>query len=196
MSRYSISLSSWIIQDGNYSDFHSGDHVAFAVECSGFGLLLPSPPPANGRPTAHLTDDDLYEVTGQIVHWTEQWQCLDIGIVSFCQQPPILPSRQGQWVNGWIDLAVDSYFYAAQLSLQPDAPPRIYDWEIEAIEMRVAPYIEVAPRIKAPDSQRIQWQPVNQTDAWHDQGGLAEYRLHCRLLDRRPRRSLMAAQNL
>lgn len=187
MNSYTVELASWIIQDGNYADFQRGETRAFAIEFSGFGLLVPCSPPVDRRLTARLADDDLYEVTGRIVHWTPQWQCLDIGVVAYCDAPPTQGLQQGQWVNGWVGLGVDPFFYAESFSRQADAPPLIHDWVIEEIHVRVAPFIEVAPRTMAPDPTRTRWQAIERTNAWTDQGGQALYRLRCRLLDHPPR---------
>jgi hypothetical protein len=39
VEQWSLSLDSWIVQDGNYPDFESGQHAEFAVEFD-----FPEPP--------------------------------------------------------------------------------------------------------------------------------------------------------
>ncbi|HYW59089.1 MAG TPA: hypothetical protein VE909_01095, partial [Xanthobacteraceae bacterium] len=94
------------------------------------------------------------------------------------------------WVRGEIFIGIDPFFYFERLAREPDAPALIYDWEIEKIEMQTAPFIEVRPRLRERDPARLGWTEIAETDAWKDDGGLADYVLHCRRLDGSPRHAV------
>jgi hypothetical protein len=82
-------------------------------------------------------------------------------------------------VRGEVLIEVDPFFYFERLAHEADAPALIHDWTIEKIEMQTAPFIEVRPRRRERDPARLGWKEIAKTDAWNDDGGLAEYLLHC-----------------
>ncbi|MBC7951901.1 MAG: hypothetical protein H7Z12_08830 [Rhodospirillaceae bacterium] len=184
-----IELSSWIIQDGNYPDFQRGQLAAFAVEF-GAAFLTPCQPPDDHRPAAQPVENDLYQITGRVIHATPEWQCLDMGIRVYCNHASPGHLNEGEWVQGQTGLGVDPYFYFGHFAQQQGAPALIYDWWIDAIEVQTAPFVEVSPRVMARDESQSRWEPLDRTDAWNDQGGRAAYRLTCRLNDSPPRKWL------
>lgn len=183
-----IEMSSWIIQDGNYPDFQRGELAAFAVEF-GAAFLTPCQPPEDRRPTVQLVENNLYQITGRVIHAPLGWHCLDIGIQIYCNHSSPGHIKEGEWVQGQIGLGIDPFFYFEELAQQSDAPALIYDWWIDAIEVQTAPFVEVAPRMMARDKSQSRWEPLDRMDAWNDQGGMAEYRLTCRLNGSTPRQS-------
>jgi hypothetical protein len=70
----------------------------------------------------------------------------------------------------------------------------IYDWTIDAITMQTAPFVESrnerGQRVFTRDESKSAFKKVQQTNAWDDDDGHAEYVLHCQLHDRPPRRTL------
>jgi hypothetical protein len=77
-------------------------------------------------------------------------------------------------------IGIDPFFYFEGLAYQPGAPALVYDWKVEKIEVQTAPFIEVAPRMMAPDPAQLGWKEIVETNAREDAG---EYLLHCSRLD-------------
>jgi hypothetical protein len=187
-----IALDSWIIQDGNYGEFQTGDVTTFAVEfwTQDHALALAAPAPA-GPSIQHVTDAT-YRIHAPIVYLAPRWWVIDIGIPVFQEQVPPAGTALGQWVQGEINLGIDPFFYFERLAQARESPPLIFEWTIDAIDMQTAPIVETSPGIRARDPARHGWKRIAQTDAWHDDTGDATYLLHCRLKNRAPRHSLTA----
>src|SRR6185369_1052413 len=175
-----LGLSSWIIQDGNYEDFAQGDLAAFAVEFYAPKNLLESLPSLDKRPSMRHLEDSTYEVLGQVIHISEDWWAIDIGIPIFQEQAPPNGMVLGRWVRGSVWLGVDPFFYFERLSHDPGAPAMIFDWKIEVIEIQTAPFVEIEPRHMVRDKALLGWKSVERSDAWNDDNGHAEYLLRCR----------------
>ncbi len=174
----SIGLDSWIVQDGNYGDFKVGERTPFALEFGG-RLARHEHAEAPVRAMKHV-ENFSYEITGLIVHLTDEWWVIDAGVRMFCEQRPPEGLELGTWVTGEIDLGVDPFFYFERLAHQDGVPALIYDWVIEAISIQTAPFIEVEPRLMARDPTKLAWKPITETQATLDDGGHAQYVLHCR----------------
>jgi len=186
--RLVIGLSAWIVQDGNYGDFSRGDRAAFALEFCPSATLSDGEP--QSTPSLVHVGNALYEAIGRVVHVADDWWTVDFGTLAFQDAKPPTNVRPGTWVRGEIFIGIDPFFYFERLAREPDAPALIYDWEIEKIEMQTAPFIEVRPRLRERDPARLGWTEIAETDAWKDDGGLADYVLHCRRLDGSPRHAV------
>ncbi len=183
--RLVVGLSSWIIQDGNYSDFARGDDVAFALEFY---------PPAElelvncqARRILSHSGGPWYDIVGKVAHVADKWWAIDIGFVVFRDEAPPKGVKVGCWLKGKIYVGIDPFFYFESLAHQPDAPALIYDWRVERIEMQTSPYVphpQDDPRkmVFARDPERQGWIEIDKTDAWQDDQGSADYILHCRRL--------------
>lgn len=79
-------------------------------------------------------------------------------------------------------LEVDHFAYFETHAKREGIPPAVYPWTITGIWRQTAPHI-LDPRLNAyvRDPARLGYAPLEQTDAWHDDGGHAEYLLRCRL---------------
>jgi hypothetical protein len=183
---WAIHLDSWIIQDGNYDDFSRGQDAAFAVEFYPDELVVVS---AGDRTASHL-GGNRYHIEGEVAFASQGAWVLDCGLRIYQQEPPPARVVQGMSVRGEVVLGVDPFFYFEELAKLPGMPPLVYGWHIERIERDMAPWIEVASGGFERDPSRPGWNDVEATDAWNDDGGLASYLLHARLLDRRPGRHL------
>ena len=185
-----VGLSSWIIQDGNYGDFSRGDHAAFAIEFYASTELTAVNP--RRRPTRSLihVGDAQYRTVGQVVHVAEDWWVIDAGTQLYREDKPPHAVQVGHWLEGEICIGIDPFSYFERLTLQPNAPPLIYDWTIEKIEMQTAPFIEIHPRVMGRDPERLGWKEIASTDAWKDDEGRAEYLIHCKRADGPARRTL------
>ena len=184
-----VRLASWIIQDGNYGDFKRGDRAAFALEFYASTNLDEVEPETPPMPSLTSAGRALYKALGQVVHIGDDWWALDVGVLIFREEKPPQNVRLGGWMSGDIHVGIDPFFYFESLARQPSAPALIYDWEIEKIEMQTGPFVEVQPRLRKRDPTRLGWSEIDKTDAWEDDGGSADYILHCRRLDRPARRT-------
>jgi hypothetical protein len=175
-----IGLSSWIIQDGNYPDFLHGVN-AFAIEFAG-ALLEEFVPDQEVQPSLSHLQEHIYDAIGQVVHVADDWWVIDVGVLAFREHEPPAHVRKGAWLRGEISIGVDPFFYFEALGKQSGAPALIYDWDLQKIEMQTSPLIEVRPRVLARDPAKLGWKEIAKTDAWEDDGGHAEYLLHCSCL--------------
>jgi hypothetical protein len=185
-----VELSSWIIQDGNYGEFARGDQAAFALEFYASHELVTFEPEGTPMPSLINAGAPLYKASGQVVHVADDWWAIDVGIAIFREETPPYSVRPGSWIRGAVHVGIDPFFYFERLAVQPDAPALIYDWTIEKIEMQTAPWIEVRPRLMERDPERLGWKEIDRTDAWKDDGGHAQYLLHCKRLPTPARRTL------
>jgi hypothetical protein len=185
-----VGLASWIIQDGNYGEFERGDHRAFALEFSASTELDKVKPEGEHTPFLERSWGAMHKALGKVVHMTVDWWAIDAGILIYneAQKPP-RDVQLGDWVTGEIYVGIDPFDYFERLARHPDAPALIYDWKIEKIEMQTSPFIKRQPWLVSVDLSRPGLMEIETTNAWVDDGGLADYVLHCRRLDGPARRT-------
>jgi len=119
----------------------------------------------------------------------DDWWAIDVGILAFREERPPANVRQGSWLRGSAYIGIDPFFYFERLARQSGAPALIYDWKIVKIEVQTAPFIEVKPRVTERDQSLLGWKEIAETNAWDDDGGHAEYLLHCRRISGPARRT-------
>lgn len=186
--RLVVGLAAWIIQDGNCRDFFRGDRAAFALEFyAPRGLEVVESENASDPSLTHA-GSGRYEAAGRAIRLAEKWWAIGFGVLAFAERAPPL-AEPGQWVRGEIGLGVDPFFYFEWLRCDADAPPLIYDWTTEKIEMQAAPSIGVRPRWRERDPTWLRRKEVARTGAWNDDEGSAEYLLHCERYDGPARRT-------
>jgi hypothetical protein len=177
-----VGLDSWIVQDGNYPDFVTGQRTDFALEfASRSGLRL-----LDGAHEASVRwiEGSRYEVTAQIVHDEPNAQVLDFGILAYhfigIEDPTHQP-RIGAWVTGELNLSVDPFFYFDQLAHAEGFPALIYTWTVQEILQKVGgePLHIGADRAHADTSQ--DFVRIEKTDVWGDVSTLPSYLLRCRM---------------
>jgi hypothetical protein len=203
-----IGLDGWVLQDGNYTDFVTGDRRQFALE---FGYRrdrrlqrLPSPGSSSLRYTGH---GQTYEVTGQLVRASAEPQgdafVLDFGLrayASWMVLDDLEPPAAGDWLSGEVHLSVDPFFYMDELAGLPGMPALIYTWTVVEIELDETPSLLVEhghPLYVGPDEglrrvrdpERESWRTVDRTRMWDDDGS---YRLRCQLDEAEPTTSMRA----
>ncbi len=186
VSRWDIDLASWVIQDGNYTDFCVGDLATFALECHG---------------TVHTGEEDhkavrriggerRYEIQGQVLYRAADVWVVDFGIRAYCERGLSDGVEPGSFVVGEIDLGIDYYVYKEFLHMRPGFPELGYAWRIDRILQVSAPYIPTTTPWGAParmrDMASASYTAIERTNAWEDEDGHAEYILQCTLLDPRP----------
>jgi hypothetical protein len=176
-----IGLDSWIIQDGNYPDFVTGQRTDFAVEFASRSGLR--------RAEAHAVSlrwiaGSRYQVTAQVVHDEPHAQVLDLGILAYHFigiEDPEHQSHVGAWLTGEINLSVDPFFYVENLASEEGFPALIYTWTVQEVLQRSGGN---APRTGS-DHDRVDTAHdvvrVERTDAWGDVTQVPSYVLRCRL---------------
>jgi hypothetical protein len=185
-----VGLGSWIIQDGNYGDFKRGDRKAFALEFWASAELDKVKSEVAPIPSLETSWGAIHKALGKVVHMTDEWWAIDVGILIYtdAQEPP-KDVGLGDWVSGEINVGIDPFMYFERLARHADAPALIYDWKIEKIEMETSPFIKRRPWLVPIDLSRPELMEIETTNAWVDDGGLANYILHCRRLDGPARRT-------
>ena len=173
-----IGLASWIIQDGNYGDFDAGMRSQFALEFFSKNLTSLEEHAVRKSSIKHI-EDDQYRVVGTIAHAKPDWIGLDFGFLAYQCSVRSEDYKVGAWYRGDISLGVDHYLYFEKLSNQTDAPPMIYTWSIDSIELLTAPWVEEPSGLKKRDTRNWGWKRVKKTDAWKDDNGNTEYLFSC-----------------
>jgi hypothetical protein len=79
-----------------------------------------------------------YRTSAQVVHVADDWWVINAGTLLFCEQRQPRAAQLGSWLGGEIYIGIDPFFYFERLALQRDAPPLIYDWTFEKIEIQTA----------------------------------------------------------
>src|SRR5678809_1457968 len=104
--RINVGLSSWIIQDGNYDDFHVDQEISFALEFEVYSIA-----PSNQTSTTAIhTQGSRYQVNGKVVFHTKAASVIDVGFLAY--QEDATPSEHiklGDYVEGDIHLGIDPF---------------------------------------------------------------------------------------
>jgi hypothetical protein len=182
---WSLGVSPWIIQDGNYADFEaSGPSVAFVLEFyTEHGLTRASPADVH----AVEVDTSNYRVLARVAHVDDGWWVIDFGVLAYCERTPPTGVSVGDYVAGELYLGIDPYFYFEYLCRSPGAPALVYEWQVEAIVRETSPLVRspTDPRTWIPDASRRVEVSVARTDAWREDGSTdrsLHYTLRCRPL--------------
>jgi hypothetical protein len=190
-----VGLDSWIIQDGNYPDFATGQRTEFALEfASRDGLRRLD---EAQEVDVHWIAGSHYEVTAQIVHDEPNAQVLDFGILAYHFigiEDPEHQSHVGAWVTGEINLSVDPFFYFEELAREDGFPALIYAWTVQEVLQKTGATTpqDSADRVAADKTPGFV--TIENTDAWGDDRGLASYLLRCRL-EPAPRSAVRSLDN-
>ena len=178
---WSIHLSPWVIQDGNYSDFAKGQTAEFAVE-----FWIPDGSEVTecgGTPGATAFGHE-YDAIGRCILQNAEVTLLDIGICVYRQESPCTwsaPFKSGRAFRARISLGVEPFSWFAVELANGVVQPMVYTWRIESILRQTAPLILIG-RSLVRDAERLGYEEIDRTNAWDDDGGHAEYVLRCRLL--------------
>jgi hypothetical protein len=172
-----LGMSSWVIQDGNYPDFAVGEPRRFALEFSDKTLREVKP----GIRSAEALGEARFEITADVAYAAPDLLMLDFGLLAYSDaRAPAAES--GTWRSGIVRLEVDHFTYFETHAKREGIPPAVYAWTITGIWRQTAPHIlDPHQNIFARDPGRLGYAPLDRTDAWHDDGGRAEYLLRCRL---------------
>lgn len=177
-----IGMSAWIIQDGNYGDFAVNQRAEFAVEFYDAEPLVRSdaPPPA----AVSLADGAWYEVSTTVTAARQNAWVIDLGIQAYREQAPPPDIEVGCTAVGVVYLGVDPFPYFERLANLPDMPALVYTWDILGTRRLVTGSDDASELKPGHDRPAARLEPIEKTDAWHDDdGGVAEYLLLCQLVD-------------
>jgi hypothetical protein len=78
-----ISLSRWIIEDGNYDDFCVGERRKFALECWASTPLAKS---AENVMALRVQGGHSYDVTGKLVFTSDGVWVIDCGVLAYSER--------------------------------------------------------------------------------------------------------------
>lgn len=177
-----IGLDTWVLQDGNYTDFAAGERRQFAVEFGYRRDRRPQRCASQAAPSCrHTGSGSSYEVTGQVIRASADPGPRDAFVVDFgirayshwLKLDDLTSPAVGEWVHGALHLGVDPFFYIDELAGLSGMPPLIYTWTVAEIEL----------------DDRGSWRSVDRTRMWDED---SNYRLRCRLEDVAPTESLRA----
>lgn len=189
MDTWSIGLDAWVVQDGNYGDFQSGQTAELAVE---FFAPQPLDKTEDRTRSANRREGAFYEVTAQVTTVLDHAWVIDCGIGIYQDTQPPAGVEVGDWLQGVVRLGVDPFFYFERLHAIDSMPALIYTWRINTIARQGAPSSEDGRRRDRADADGA-WTPVEKTDARHDHEGHASYVLDCVLLETPPKRQSATA---
>jgi hypothetical protein len=167
-----VSLSAWVIQDGNYGDFRVGEHRRFALEYLEGSLRKTPEGPPSANPIFDGTNHLGYEITGRVAVAVPDLMILDFGLLAYSERrPPVrltgpmesIDAPVGGWVAGNVHLAVDYYAYMETYAKRRGVPPAVYTWTISGIWRQKGPW-------SGSLAEQIGFHPVSFTDAWADDG--------------------------
>ncbi len=196
-----IGLESWVLQDGNYTDFAVGQQRQFALEFGYARSARLQVSETSERSVRYAQRGDWYAVRGELLRDSPephgQGFVLDFGLKAYDNWivlDDLEPPSAGTWLEGEITLVVDPFEYMDRLATQEGMPPLIYTWEILGIERDISSTIQVEhgdPLYSGPDEgpilvrdpERERYESVERTRTWDD---LGSYRLRCSLLPDEP----------
>jgi hypothetical protein len=186
-----ISLSRWIIEDGNYDDFSVGDRRKFALE---FWASTPLTKSAENVMSLREQSGHSYDVAARLVFASEGVWVIDCGVLTYSELGGEIEGgcKVGDFVRGNLRFGVDPFFYFEQYGKIPNIPPLVYEWRVNSIEQDTTPYIlsNVARAYIRDESQRS-YQAVRGTAKdliIPDQG--SEFILYCSKLGTEPSHKL------
>jgi hypothetical protein len=190
MDTFNIGLSGWIIQDGNYEDYSTGEKRKFALEFNPGEIKRGK----KGEKEAVLLRDSEYRIKSEIVFLNHEVWVIDFGILAFKEDKPPLGYNVGDFIETEIYLGVDPFFYFERLYKTKNIPELIYTWSIDEIKMETAPFIEQTSeygrKYFVRDESKRNLKSVSKTDAWKDDNGNAEYVMKCTRLADSPTRKI------
>jgi len=138
--RLDVFMDSWIIGDGNYSDFSKGETRQFALELwAPAGLKKIEGSEKSSQADQRYT----YAISAEVMFASSEILVIDSGVLAYSATSSDLEAgfRVGDFVKGDVTFGVDPFFYFERLSKLPDVPALIYEWRIEWVEQETTPLI-------------------------------------------------------
>lgn len=198
---WTLNLAPWIIQDGNYPDFVTGQEAEFALEFyseAGYERVA-----TKSRAADHITDDR-YALTAEITAIAQDsgddvW-IADFGLRGYCPHGVIPDCSVGDFVHGEATIGIDCFLYFETLARKPLVPELVYTWKIREI-VKVSSPCRLEEKGWIPDRSKASTELVERTDAWADdpftpktsQPVSVGYLMECELQDVPPKRTSATA---
>jgi len=105
-----ISLSRWIIEDGNYDDFCVGERRKFALE-----FWAPTPLKKSAENVMALREQSghSYDVVGKLVFTSDGVWVIDCGVLAYSEGKSEIEigCKVGDFVQGNLRFGIDPFFY-------------------------------------------------------------------------------------
>lgn len=180
MDSLNIGLDSWIIQDGNYPDFVTGQKTQFALEFYPHSLNMSE----SKTPSVTHLKASRYQVCAQVAYVGDRVWVLDMGFLAYQHTQPPEYARKGRWVEGEVYIGIDPFMYFENLKNLRGMPDLTYNFRVEQILLETTPWLK-EQEIFVRDEQNESYKEIAETDAWNDDGGHAGYILKCVFIDGR-----------
>ena len=179
METLQVGLDSWIVQDGNYGDFHVGQSARFALEFYPHAVRITE----RRIPMCEDTVGSRYRISAKAVFMASGVWVIDFGLRAYKNSTAPQFVSQGAWIEGEIYVGIDPFFYSEDLHAIPGMPELRYDFRIKKIVLETTPWLESKNEqggtILTRDERHTSFTPVAETKAWEDDGGRAHYVLEC-----------------
>jgi|GEM_PF-725038 len=177
----SVSVSAWIIQDGNYRDFAVGDKARFALR---FRPCQPLRPATTEFALADNLAASRYLIRGRIAFVAPDAWVIDAGtIIAFQNQKPPAFALVGSWVEGEVYIGIDPFFYLERLHRLDGMPPLSYTWLVRQVMLETTPWIKMKDatgrKYRIRDESKESYVPTRETKAWTADRGHGHYVLRC-----------------
>ena len=205
-----IGLAGWVLQDGNYTDFVTGERRQFALEF-GYSRAKRLEPSSivTGPECRYSGHDSTYDMTGQLLRgavepFDDNAFVLDFGLRAYTNWmvlDDLEPPESGSWLTGSVHLHVDHFEYMDGSHTVPECRPSSTPGRSTRFSSTPrlgsgCPYghpLYYGPdegAMLVPDPTRESWRTVHQTRTWADNGS---YRLRCTLENQAPTNSMAAS---
>ncbi len=187
MKYLNVGVDSWIIQDGNYGDFNTGQKIEFALEFYPISLNRSN---CNENKFVNI-EWNRYKICGQVVFVSKNVWVIDCGILVYQNVNPPKFVSKGMFVEGEIYFGIDPFMYFEGLKNLKGMPDLTYNFIIEQIFLETTPWIKRLPNDSEPiskitnreilvrDKENESFSEVAETDAWNDDSGHGAYILRC-----------------
>ena len=192
-----ISLSRWIIEDGNYNDFSIGDRRKFALE-----LWTPSPltKTAENIKSLQPQSSHSYDVVGKLVFVSDEVWVLDCGVLAYSERKSEIEAdcKVGDFIRGNLRFGIDPFFYFETHYKISGIPPLIYEWQVNSIEQDTTPFVlSDDGRTYMRDENKRSHKAVHGTaPGFITPDQAPEFILHCTRLGTEPSHELYASKKL
>ena len=164
-----LGLGAWIVEEGNYKDFETGQRIEVAVEFQ-FEECARADASAG---SLEWVEGCQHDVVGLVTFVSPSLWVIVAGVQMYCDRPPPTGVTVGSAVRGRAYLGIDPFAYFERYAHDAQVPPIIYAWCVAKIRR----------------ATRGGWRELQRTNASVDDDGNAAYVLECELLPAPPKRS-------
>ncbi len=161
-----LSLSDWIIHDGNYPELGIGDELDFAL-CV---YAMKQGASEVRTPALRHESGDEHAFVARVVAARPHVTVLDAGYLCYVSDDLGEPDVAAEWIEGRMVLSPDPFFWKESYEGLPGLPHITYRWRVERIhEQDFSAVGEAGPRVEE----------LDRTRAGSKVGGVVTYELLC-----------------